>query len=167
MEEKKEQETLLFTPEPHTRCGAAGERDSGEINCYCMNLRRASNLLTQYYDRAMMPAGVTANQYFLLHVIGFLKECNKSELARHTRLERTTVIRNLEILLKKRLIEQAPGPTRRNGLIRLTDHGRETEEKGTDLWKRAQREMEALLGREKLAVLQELPAELEQMTRHE
>lgn len=136
------------------------EKKERMMNCYCTNLRRASSLLTKYYDRTMEPAGVTANQYFLLHVIGFLKECNKSELARHTGLERTTVIRNLDILLKKRLIEQAPGPTRRNSLIRLTDHGKQTDEKGMNLWKRAQRDMEALLGREKLAVLQELLAEL-------
>ena len=82
--------------------------------CYCINYRRAANTLTKYYDAAFAPIGLTGNQFFLLNSIQQLGSCNKSELAQYTSLDRTTIIRNLDTLLKKELVEPAPGANRRN-----------------------------------------------------
>ena len=76
--------------------------------CYCINYRRAANTLTKYYDAAFAPIGLTGNQFFLLNSIQQLGSCNKSELAQYTSLDRTTIIRNLDTLLKKELVEPAP-----------------------------------------------------------
>lgn len=134
-----------------------------EIRCYCTNLRYVSNTLTKYYDRAFASIQITANQFFLLYVIRFLGSCNKSELARHTRLERTTVIRDLTTLLKKGLIEQVSGPTKRNQLIRLTSCGDETERKGKEIWEKLQEEVERMLGREHLEVFNALAVRMEEL----
>lgn len=133
-----------------------GEQKKLEINCYCMNLRHASNVLTKYYDQALMPVQITANQFFLLYMIHSLGQCNKSEMARCTRLERTTIIRNLDLLLKKNLIEEIPGPTKRNQLVRLTMLGEDTWEKGRALWTEIQNKTEELLGEEQLKSLHKL-----------
>ena len=138
-----------------------GERKELKIQCYCMNLRHASNLLTKYYDQALSLAHITANQFFLLHVIWFLETCNKSELARYTRLERTTVIRDLDILLKKGLIRQIPGPTKRNFLICLTEEGEKTREKGKKIWEEVQESVSRILGEEHLTALEEMLKRME------
>lgn len=92
--------------------------------CYCINYRRAANTLTKYYDAAFAPIGLTGNQFFLLNSIQQLGSCNKSELAQYTSLDRTTIIRNLDTLLKKELVEPAPGANRRNSAIQLSENGR-------------------------------------------
>lgn len=132
------------------------DRKNPEIQCYCMNLRHASSVLTKYYDQALTPLQITANQFFLLHMIHFLKKCNKSEIARCTRLERTTIIRNLDLLLKKDLIEEIPGPTKRNQLIQLTASGEETWARGHTVWQQMQKRTETLLGKEYLNTLHQL-----------
>ncbi len=132
------------------------EKKELKIQCYCMNLRHASNVLTKYYDQKMAPLQITANQFFLLHVVYFLKRCNKSEIARVTRLERTTIVRNLDILLKKNLMEQVPGPTKRNQLVQLTSSGEKTWKRGMDIWEKIQAEMEILFGEEHLEALSHL-----------
>lgn len=138
-----------------------GERKELKIQCYCMNLRHISNMLTKYYDQALALVHITANQFFLLYVIHFLETCNKSELARYTRLERTTVIRDLDILLKKDLVRQIPGPTKRNLLICLTEEGEKTRERGEQIWEDVQKSVSRLLGEEHLAAMEEMLKRME------
>lgn len=92
--------------------------------CYCINYRRAANTLTKYYDAAFAPIGLTGNQFFLLNSIQQLGSCNKSELAQYTSLDRTTIIRNLNTLEKKALVEPAPGASRRSSAIQFSETGR-------------------------------------------
>ena len=78
-----------------------------------------------------------------------IEPCNRSELARCARLDRTTVIRNLEPLRKKGLIEQPqPGSS-----IRLTPQGLEAVNTGNEIWSQAQREIKGLFDAESLAAL--------------
>lgn len=65
-------------------------------------------------------------------------------------------MRNLDLLLKKDLIEEIPGPTKRNQLVRLTALGAHTWEKGHKIWKQVQKETERLLGEEDLESLKRL-----------
>ena len=92
--------------------------------CCCINYRRAANTLTKYYDAAFAPIGLTGNQFFLLNSIQQLGTCNKSELAQYTSLDRTTIIRNLNTLEKKALVEPAPGASRRSSAIQFSETGR-------------------------------------------
>ena len=111
--------------------------------CYCVNFRHAANTLTKYYDESFAQIQLTANQFFLLNSISQLGSCNKSELAIYTRLERTTIIRNLSLLLKKELILELPGQTKRNKIIQLSDTGKKAVEAGSSIWERLQAEMPA------------------------
>ena len=95
--------------------------------CYCMNFRRMANVLTKFYDSRLASTDLTANQLSLLIDIQSIEPCNRSELARCARLDRTTVIRNLEPLRKKGLIEETqPGSS-----IRLTPQGIEAVNTGS------------------------------------
>lgn len=117
--------------------------------CYCMNFRRMANVLTKFYDSRLASADLTANQLSLLIDIQSIEPCNRSELARCARLDRTTVIRNLEPLRKKGLIEETqPGSS-----IRLTPQGIEAVNTGSEIWSQAQREIKELFDTESRAAL--------------
>lgn len=114
--------------------------------CYCINYRRAANTLTKYYDAAFAPIGLTGNQFFLLNSIQQLGSCNKSELAQYTSLDRTTIIRNLNTLEKKELVEPAPGASRRSSAIQLSETGSKAFMAGLGIWQKLQEEVQQLLG---------------------
>ena len=114
--------------------------------CYCINYRRAANTLTKYYDAAFAPIGLTGNQFFLLNSIQQLGSCNKSELAQYTSLDRTTIIRNLNTLEKKELVEPAPGASRRSSAIQLSETGNKAFMAGLGIWQKLQEEVQKVLG---------------------
>ena len=114
--------------------------------CYCINYRRAANTLTKYYDAAFAPIGLTGSQFFLLNSIQQLGSCNKSELAQYTSLDRTTIIRNLNTLEKKALVEPAPGASRRSSAIQLSETGRNAFTSGLGIWQKLQEEVQQVLG---------------------
>lgn len=114
--------------------------------CYCINYRRAANTLTKYYDAAFAPIGLTGNQFFLLNSIQQLDSCNKSELAQYTSLDRTTIIRNLNTLEKKELVEPAPGASRRSSAIQLSETGSKAFMAGLGIWQKLQEEVQQVLG---------------------
>lgn len=114
--------------------------------CYCINYRRAANTLTKYYDAAFAPIQVTGNQFFLLNSIQQLGSCNKTQLAQYTSLDRTTIIRNLDTLLKKELVEPAPGASRRSSTIQLSALGQKVFQDGLGIWEKLQEEVRNVLG---------------------
>ena len=114
--------------------------------CDCINYRRAANTLTKYYDAAFAPIGLTGNQFFLLNSIQQLGSCNKSELAQYTSLDRTTIIRNLNTLEKKELVEPAPGASRRSSAIQLSETGSKAFMAGLGIWQKLQEEVQQVLG---------------------
>jgi DNA-binding MarR family transcriptional regulator len=114
--------------------------------CYCIKSRRAANALTKHYDKTFEPVQLTASQFSLLNDIKLLKTCNKSELAIYAKLDRTTIIRNLNTLLEKGLIKEVLGSNNRNNLIQLTELGESTIREGIILWKQAQAQIEATIG---------------------
>lgn len=118
--------------------------------CYCVNFRHAAGVLSKYYDEALAPVRLTANQFFLLNSISQLGGCNKSELSQYTRLDRTTIIRNLETLKKKQLVEEVPGATRRNNIVQLTEIGRTAHRQGSRIWEQLQTDTRQVLGEENL-----------------
>ena len=122
--------------------------------CYCINFRRAANTLTKFYDRAFAPIGLTTNQFSLLGDVKALQPCNKSELARSSRLDRTTIIRSLSILREKGLIEEAEAAEGRNRSVRLTAAGESAIAEGMAGWKQAQKRVKSLLGTENIQTLQ-------------
>lgn len=130
-------------------------------SCYCINLRRAANTLTKFYDQAFVPINLTTNQFSLLNDIRLLKSCNKSELAQYARLDRTTIIRSLNILRQKNLIEEVPGENNRNRVIQLTEAGEAAVTEGLDIWEQIQNKVKLIIGEENEPVLKQLYANIE------
>jgi len=128
--------------------------------CYCINLRRLSNLITYKYDRHLEEINLSVNQYSLLVNINQLGICSVSDLAIYVGLERTTLVRTLKPLFDKELIEDISETTQRNRQIKITQKGKEVLEKGKPLWKQAQKEIEDKIGKDNILVLSEIFSKL-------
>lgn len=131
-----------------------------KTNCYCINSRRLSNLITNKYDKHLQEITLTVNQYSLLVNINQLEICSVSDLAIYVGLERTTLVRTLKPLFDKKLIEDISETTQRNRQIKITQIGKEVLEKGKPLWKQAQKEIEDKIGKDNILVLSEILSKL-------
>lgn len=129
--------------------------------CYCISLRRAANTLTKFYDQAFASINLTTNQFSLINAIHLLKSCNKSELAKYARLDRTTIIRSLDILRQKNLIEEVAGTNNRNKVIQLTEAGEAAVTEGLEIWERVQKEVKLIMGEENESALEQLFAKIQ------
>ena len=128
--------------------------------CYCINLRRAANAVTDLYNRVLLPIGLTVSQYSLLINIGRLKACSVSDLAGYVGLERTTLVRSLKPLFKLGYIEDMSEKGRRSRQLKVTEAGQHILNQGELLWRTAQAELEQKVGKEKLEQLSEILAQL-------
>jgi DNA-binding MarR family transcriptional regulator len=131
--------------------------------CACGRLRRAARALTQLYDDAMEPAGVRVTQFSLLRTLAASGTLRISELANRLLLDRTALSRNLDPLVEHGFVAIVRGDDARTREAALTRKGTAALEAATPCWKRAQKEVAARLGREKLDALIEVLGELESL----
>ena len=130
--------------------------------CHCAALRRAARTITNRYDAALSPVGLTVAQFALLNGFQRLGTVSISEAARAMQLDRTTLGRNLTLLQQGGLIETGPGAKdAREREVRLTDAGKAAIARAVPLWQEAQVKLEARVGKEKLETLHALLREIE------
>lgn len=118
--------------------------------CYCTNLRRSANALSEIYDATLKSTGLTAAQYYLLITLWRLGSANITHWAEHVGLERSTMVRNIRPLQNRSLIESAPG---RGKTFVLSAEGRQVLNSAIPLWQKAQKQIEATLGKEDIEAL--------------
>ena len=107
-------------------------------HCTCFNARRASRAVTQFYDDIMEPSGVKAQQFTMLGAVNLMGPASVTRLAEHLALDRTTLTRNLKVLVAQGLVEIGPGDDRRERVGSLTEAGRDALRRATPLWHQAQ-----------------------------
>ncbi|UCF84437.1 MAG: MarR family transcriptional regulator [Desulfobacteraceae bacterium] len=107
-------------------------------SCACGNLRRASRVITQAYDRFLQPSGLKVTQFIMLMALKMLGPITISKLAEKMLMDRTTCTRNLKGLQEKALISFEQAEDRRMKKVVLTDQGNEMLEKSIPLWEKAQ-----------------------------
>lgn len=129
--------------------------------CYCINLRRGANAVSQLYDERLAAVGVTVNQFALLNGIARMEPCSVSALAEDVGLERTTLVRTLHPLLDRELVRDTAEAGRRSRRLELTEAGRDLIRQGLGPWTTAQAEVERRIGRDGLATLLNLLGQLE------
>lgn len=128
--------------------------------CYCINLRRVANTITAMYDTFLEPTGLSVNQYSLLLNIDQLEMCSVSDLATYIGLERTTLVRTLQPLFNRELIEDISEISTRNRKIQTTEKGKQLLIQGLPLWNEAQKMIQQKLGKEHSEVLFEIFSKL-------
>lgn len=129
--------------------------------CNCMNVRRASRAMTQFYDDVLKPSGLTVAQMSMLLQLDMVERVTISELAKRMRIDRTTLNRNMKPLLESELIAVAPGDDSRTRQVRMTAAGKQAVDRAWELWEEAQLSIKEYLGEEDLDKLTQLLGKLE------
>jgi DNA-binding MarR family transcriptional regulator len=131
-----------------------------QSKCYCINMRRASKAITQYYDKLLEPIGLKITQYSLLNNLRRISPATINELSKAVRLERSTLVRNLNRLKEMDLVNIESDKTTQAHLINLSDKGIRTLDAAIPFWDKAQLDTKEMLTEEEfdifMVVLQKL-----------
>lgn len=129
--------------------------------CNCLNMRRASQSVTEVYDEFLAPSNLKIGQFSLLKHINQLGPVSVSDLATIMRLDRTTLVRNLKPLENSGLIEDISTEGARNRQLKLTQPGIKAYEYAEELWEKAQNFLEEYLGKDNLDTFTEVLSKIE------
>lgn len=129
--------------------------------CACTNLRRAAQSITQVYDDELRPIGLRVTQYSVLRAISQAGRAKITELAEWLSLDRTTLTRNLQPLVRRGLIKVAPGADQRVREVSLTPAGVRMFERAVPLWKQGQERVKRYLGPAQMEALMASLAKLQ------
>ena len=117
--------------------------------CICISTRKAANALTNLYDEALEKSGIKVTQYSLLKIIDRSSEITINELSKQTKLNRTTLTRNLAVLESDELIELFSDPDDlRKSIVRLTKSGEKALKKAQTSWEEVQKKAKKVLGKD-------------------
>jgi DNA-binding MarR family transcriptional regulator len=106
--------------------------------CACNNFRKASRAITQLFDQTLEPSGLRSTQLAILLEIGVAEIATVPQLARRLVMDRSTLQRNIQPLIKRQLIKVRPGKARRARELTLTSRGRKAVDEAVPLWQEAQ-----------------------------
>ena len=137
---------------------------SKQPTCVCVNLRRLARATTQLYDAALTASGIKVTQYSLLCAVQREQPVTISALAEELDLDRTTLARNLNPLVRDGLIVLRAGVDKRVTEVSLTARGRNAIRRARPAWERAQTQVSATIGAQRVAMLRQLAEELAQLT---
>ena len=141
-------------PRPgHTASAPAGAAPRG---CTNFRLRQLLRSVARHYDVHFARAGLKGTQYSLLSAIVASEPVRPAGLARTMGLDASTLTRNLKVLIEQGWVVQGPGDDARSRRIEATPSGRAKQSEARRHWKKAQLELNALLGAERVAALHAL-----------
>jgi DNA-binding MarR family transcriptional regulator len=116
------------------------------MGCVCCALRRTTRALTQFYDRALRSHRLRITQLPILVAASRHAAMPTGRVAARLSMDRTTLLRNVRPLAKRRLVKV--GLSRGSGRteIRITPAGRALLARVYPEWKQAQARALASLG---------------------
>ena len=114
-----------------------------ELVCACATVRRASRAVTQLYDSWLRAHGIEGPQFALLAMLDRLGECNQTAMGHRFDLDKTTLSRNLKLLLQKGWIDVGAGSDARERRVRLTPAGRRRLAAARPAWQQAQDQLQS------------------------
>lgn len=126
--------------------------------CIAFGVRRVARLVNNHYDRYLSPTGLRHTQFTLLNALEVLGPVQVNELAEQMATDRTTLTRNLDVLVKEGLVQRTTGADRRSRELRLTEHGKQIAAEARAAWAEAQQVLVEQVGR---ANYRQLMAELD------
>ncbi len=118
---------------------------SPNFGCTCARMRKLTRRLTRIYDAHLSAQSIKVTQFSLL-TNAARGERTLSEFAAELEMDRSTLSRNLAPLAAQGWVDVAVGADPRSRTIRVTAAGRRKLKAVLPLWRRAQCEIEAVLG---------------------
>jgi len=114
---------------------------------HCTALRNAARRITEFYDRALKPSGLTATQFFVLVAVDAGDEVSIKKIAARFVMNRTTATRCLQSLEVAGLVTMKASATDGRALaLAMTDKGERALKAAVPLWKKAQAAFERVNG---------------------
>jgi DNA-binding MarR family transcriptional regulator len=133
--------------------------------CNCLAVRQAARHVTQFYDQTMAPVGLRISQFSILAKLQRLGPLTVNALAAKLVMDRTTLGRAIQPLVRQHLVATTKrGTDRRTKELHLTDTGAARLRAAVQQWIRAQDRFEEIFGTERTADLRAL---LHAVTAHE
>lgn len=126
------------------------------IQCVCTNIKMASRVVGRAYDAAVESAGINVIQYSVLVNISRYEPIEQMRLAEHLEMERTTLYRALDLLVKRKLVSVKPADQGVSKLVQLTPKGKEVVADAQKKWKRLHQGFIDKFGAQQLEQLNEL-----------
>jgi len=114
--------------------------------CLLTRTRRLSRLITNIYDEALRPFGVNAPQFSLLVLIAKFGPASRAEIGRANYQDRSTLTRNLALLLAEGWVQEIKTDGGRSRPIELSSKGRQLLISAAPAWRQAQVEARKLIG---------------------
>ena len=116
------------------------------LPCYCASLRQAARLISQQYEAALRPSGLTLTQFTLLTALKDYPRARANDLVDALAMDQTTLSRTLKLMEDADLIEREEGEDRRASHWTLTSAGRKSLRRAEPLWEAAQESVRSSLG---------------------
>jgi DNA-binding MarR family transcriptional regulator len=113
--------------------------------CLATRIRRLDRSLSRIYDAALRPHGVTIAQLGLLTAVTLAGPVRPTKLGGILDLERSTVSRNLALLLRKGWVSASRAQDGRGQLVVVTRRGEALLRATVPSWRRTQRAVEKQL----------------------
>lgn len=126
------------------------------LPCMCASFRRASRVITQFYEEALRPHGLTTSQFTILQVLDLAGEVSQGRLGDMLAMDSTTLTRTLKIMLRHGWLTERRGQDRRERLLELAKAGRAQLKRVLPAWEKAQRRLAGQLGDERWRELERL-----------
>jgi DNA-binding MarR family transcriptional regulator len=129
-------------------------------SCAAINLRKASRVISQFYDSTLEPSGLTSTQFTLLVGIAVRAPVGITQLANHLVMDRTTLTRDLQRLEDQKFVEIVAGTDRRSKMVTLTEAGQAALKLAVPLRAKAHRHVVQGIGQDRLDLLLEIIEEV-------
>lgn len=130
--------------------------------CYCTTLRRAARAVTHFYDQGLKDSGLRVTQLSLLANLQRLGPVPLHDLGEAMKLERTTLLRNLQTLEGRGLVLRHADSGKAH-MLELSPEGERILNEAKPLWERTQERMHAALSDEEHKALAAALRRLEEL----
>lgn len=102
--------------------------------CVARRLRQVNRTITRLYDEALRPYGLTVNQLNILAVVISEKQIRPGQLGQALGMEKSTVSRTVDRMVRKDWLKVSPGEDSRTQLLSVTAKGRKLLLSVTPIW---------------------------------
>lgn len=121
--------------------------------CLAGRARLISRAVSNIYDDALRPHGITTAQISILAAVTSLGQPRSSDVTKVLCMEKSTLSRNLDRMIDNGWLELISGDDARSQLLCVTNKGSRLVERVAPAWQRAQRKAKTLLGEKGAAAL--------------
>jgi len=119
-----------------------------EDSCMIARVRLISRVVTSIFDEELRPLGLVSSQHTLLGSIMRLGLATRAEIGRANHIDRSTLTRNLKVMMDAGWIEEVAGRARgRQRPLRLSKAGEDLLFSSIPAWRAGQKRAAKVLGR--------------------